>query len=131
MAAFEENSHDLRGGWEVAVPRGGLMAGFIVLPDGRAYAASERAYDRVIECIAEVIIEREEGRALSKWLLEQRSLVQGSGLGSVDVRQLTLSNGALFLDAVKPALERATVRVRWAGVIQKPFAHGWSDFEIW
>ena len=39
------------------------MAGFIVLPDGRAYAASNWAYDRVIESIAEIVAEQDEGQA--------------------------------------------------------------------
>ena len=86
------------------------MAGFIVLPDGRAYAASNWGYDRVIGCIAQVVAEQDQGRALSEWLLEQRSMVRGSGLGSVDVRELTPSNRSLVLDAVWQAFERAAAR---------------------
>jgi hypothetical protein len=40
---------------------------------------------------------------LADWLLEQRCSVQGMGLGSVDVRDLTPRNQELFLRAVVDA----------------------------
>ena len=61
------------------------MAGFIVLEDGRAYAANNWSYDAVIERIARALPETSAGRALSDWLMAQRCIVRGAGLGSVDL----------------------------------------------
>jgi hypothetical protein len=60
------------------------MAGFIVMEDGRAYAASNRATDAVIRAIA-VEVEDREFRA---WLLQQQSQFVGMGMTSVDLREV-------------------------------------------
>lgn len=59
------------------------MAGFITLKDGRAYAASNWAYDADVERIADALPENDDGHALSDWLKKQRVAVKG--LGSVDL----------------------------------------------
>jgi hypothetical protein len=53
------------------------VAGFIILGDGRAYAASNWAYDRTVEAVAEALPDHREGRALGEWLLGQRCSVKG------------------------------------------------------
>jgi hypothetical protein len=80
------------------------MAGFIVLEDGRAYAANNWSYDAVIERIARALPETGAGRALSDWLMDQRSVVQGAGLGSVDLRELAPGDQRLFVEAVEKAI---------------------------
>lgn len=77
------------------------MAGFIILEDGRAYAAANWAYDAVVERIAEALVETADGCALSDWLKEQRIAVKG--LGSVDLRELTPENRQLFQAAARRA----------------------------
>jgi hypothetical protein len=47
------------------------MSGFIILEDGRAYAANHWSYDRLIEKIAETFPDTETGREFSDWLLGQ------------------------------------------------------------
>lgn len=81
------------------------MGGFIVLSDGRAYAASNWGYDRTVEAIAEALPDTDEGRHLAAWLLDQRCSVRGMGLGNVDVRELTPQNRQLFLRAVEDAYQ--------------------------
>jgi hypothetical protein len=79
------------------------VAGFIILADGRAYAASNGAYDSTIESIAEALTETQEGRLLAEWILNQRCAIKGMGLGCVDVRELAPKNQELFLRAVRDA----------------------------
>jgi hypothetical protein len=78
------------------------LAGFIVLSDGRAYAASNWAYDQTVDAIASALPESHEGKALSHWLLEQK--ISSKGVGNIDVRELAPHTNALFITAVKAAL---------------------------
>lgn len=59
------------------------MAGFIVLEDGRAYAASGWATDATLRVIARSL----KDEPLRSWLLAQQRVV-GSGLTTVDLREL-------------------------------------------
>lgn len=93
------------------------MGGFIVLEDGRAYAANNWSYDAVVERIARSLPGTTDGRALSDWLMDQRCAVQGAGLGSVDCRELSPGDQRLFLEAV----ERAVVTAEEEG------PGGWCD----
>jgi hypothetical protein len=92
------------------------VAGFIILSDGRAYAASNWSYDSTIDAIAEALPNTQEGRLLADWILNQRCTVQGMGLGSVDLRELTPRNQEVFLRAVEDAYRIQTGRgpVGWA-----------------
>jgi hypothetical protein len=83
------------------------MAGFIVLEDGRAYAANNWSYDAVVERIAWALPETAHGRALSDWLMDQRCVVKGAGLGSIDLRELTCDNQRLFIEAAQKAVVTA------------------------
>jgi hypothetical protein len=83
------------------------MAGFIVLQDGRAYAASNWGFDRTVAAIAAVLSERKESQALAEWLMQQSSEIVGMGMGKVDIRELTAQNRELFINAVREAFKRA------------------------
>src|SRR5262245_41982806 len=80
------------------------MAGFIVLNDGRAWAAANWAYDMAVRYIAQALPKTQEGAELSSWLLQQTAEEKGMGLGSVDVRELTAENQILFIKAVRQAV---------------------------
>jgi hypothetical protein len=79
------------------------MAGFIILNDGRAWAGANWAYDTALHTIIAALPSTQEGRDLSGWLLQLTSEVKGAGLGSVDLRELTTQNQALFIQAVRQA----------------------------
>lgn len=97
--------------------QGPPMAGFIVLKDGRAYAANNWSYDAVIERIARALPGTDAGRALSDWLMDQRCVIRGPGLGSVDLRELSPGDQRLFVEAV----ERAIITTEQEG------PEGWCD----
>jgi hypothetical protein len=64
------------------------MAGFIVLDDGRAYAANNVGFRATVAAIAEALPRSPEGNALSEWLLDENGLVQVHM--RKDVRELAL-----------------------------------------
>jgi hypothetical protein len=97
------------------------VAGFIILSDGRAYAAANWAYDRTVEAIVESLPDTPAGQAIGDWLLQRRCTVKGPGLGSVDVRELTPANQELFLAAVEDAY-----------AVQKDRGpDGWTSPDFW
>ncbi len=77
------------------------MGGFVVFPDGRAWAPNNRTYDEGIEHVAAVLNQRTDDRALAAWLLDQRISVVG--VGSIDLRELTPTNQSRLLDAIEAA----------------------------
>ncbi len=95
------------------------MAGFIILEDGRAYAAANWAYDAVVERIGDTLPDTDDGRALSDWLKEQRVAVKG--LGSVDLREFTPENRQLFEEAARRAFSLA----------EQQGPEGWQDIEAY
>lgn len=80
------------------------MAGFIVFNDGRAWASANWAYDAAIRTIAQALPNTRDGNELAEWLLQQTSEIQGMGLGSVDLRELTVQNQTLFIQAIRQAV---------------------------
>lgn len=78
------------------------MSGFIVLSDGRAWAASNGAFDAVVAFLALCMNEQGESD-LAAWLKAQESWRLGPGMGSIDVRELTARNRALLLHAMNSA----------------------------
>jgi hypothetical protein len=64
------------------------MSGFVVLPDGRAWVASNDGFDSLLTVIAAHIQAHTRDAALAEWLLSQRSLVLGPGMGALDIREL-------------------------------------------
>src|SRR5437660_3479055 len=100
--------------------------GFIVLQDGRAYAGSSWGYDTTIKAIASVLFERKQSQALAEWLIKQRSVIVGMGMGNVDVRELTPRNRELFLDAAREAFKRAEAQGS-AGWYDPRAFPGWLD----
>src|SRR4051794_17545539 len=79
------------------------MAGFIILEDGRAYAAANWAFRSTVEAIAESLPETTEGKLLADWL-RQHPTVQV--YHRVDVRELTPTCREKFFAAVETAFER-------------------------
>src|SRR5215813_10023843 len=60
------------------------VGGFIVLEDGRAYAAANWATDATLRAISREVSEP----ALRAWLLAQQSEHVGMGMTSVDLREI-------------------------------------------
>ena len=94
------------------------MAGFIVLNDGRAYAAANWAFRGTIEAVVEVLPETDAGTALQEWLTHDTVVTV---YHSVDVRELTPPNQVMFLTAVGEAFNVQSAR----GPI------GWPQPEFW
>src|SRR5450755_3207563 len=94
------------------------MAGFIVLNDGRAYAASNWAFRATVEAIAEVLPKTGEGITLAEWLRHDPSV---QIYHNIDVRELVPAIRDLFLDAAETAF-----KVQKAGGPK-----GWSPTEAW
>jgi hypothetical protein len=100
------------------------MSAFIALDDGRSWWAANWAYDSVIEKIANQLHTTEAERALASWLREQTCIVNGPGLGSVDVRELTAANRQMFRLAAQRAFCLA-VRAGSAGWHDPSYFPGW------
>jgi hypothetical protein len=81
-----------------------LMAGFIVLEDGRAYAAANWATDATLRAIAAEVADPE----LRAWLLDQQSSVVGMGMTSVDLRQIAPQFRAVLREAIRSAYHRVS-----------------------
>src|SRR5215468_4985983 len=62
------------------------VGGFIVLEDGRAYAAANWATDATLRAISREVSDP----ALRAWLLAQQSEHVGMGMTSVDLREIAL-----------------------------------------
>jgi len=94
------------------------MAGFIVLDDGRAYAAARWAFRATVAAIAETLPETGEGKALAEWLTNDPNV---QIYYNVDVRELTPTNREMFLAAIEAAFQAQKAR----GSI------GWAEPEFW
>lgn len=79
------------------------MAGFIVLEDGRAYAAANWACDWTVDLIAE----HAEDPRLTEWLRGQRSSVLGLGMTQIDLRRFGSEARQDFRQAARAALAAA------------------------
>jgi hypothetical protein len=104
------------------------MAGFIVLKDGRAYAAANWATDAVIRAIA-AEVEDGEFRA---WLLAQQSEFVGMGLTSVDLREVAPST--VRASIARPAVPTSGPPPRASRIspaTRHTFRAGWSGSPIW
>ena len=78
------------------------MAGFIVLDDGRAYAAAGWAFRDTIRAIASALPNHSEGIALAHWLTND-PIVQV--YLTVDVRGLARRSREMFLTAIPSAFK--------------------------
>lgn len=83
------------------------MGGFIVLNDGRAYAAANWAFRATLEAITDAIPETAEGRELAEWLRNDPTVQY---LHSVDLRELTPTNRAMFEEATERAYKIASIQ---------------------
>lgn len=80
------------------------MAGFIVLEDGRAYAAANWAFRATVESIARALPDTDEGNALAEWIRNDPTV---QIYYNVDVRELTAANREMFLGTVARACRAA------------------------
>ena len=78
------------------------MGGFIVLEDGRAYAASNWATDATLRAVSREVSDR----SLQSWLLAQQSEHVGMGMTSVDLREVAPRYRRVLRAAIRRAYER-------------------------
>lgn len=100
------------------------MTTFFTLQDGRSWLSANGAYDEVLEAIARALSVRHDRDELAVWLLEQRCLAQGPGVGSVDLRALTTENQQRICDAIPKALaafKERTPRPHWLEELDRLF----------
>jgi hypothetical protein len=98
------------------------MAGFIVLEDGRAYAAGSRATDAVIRAVAREV----DDPPLRDWLLEQQSDRVGMGMTCVDLRDLAPH----YRPVLRGAIRQAYAHVQQQGAFEQ-LDQGDADWEEW
>ena len=77
------------------------MSACIVIEDGRPWWAANWAYDGVVRSIAAALPEEALAQALRTWLGEQT--VEKTGVGDVDLRELSPSARTLFRAAARRA----------------------------
>jgi hypothetical protein len=80
--------------WLVALQEnielGRPMTTHVTLEDGRVLGTSNGEFDALVEFVAAELEHRSNAlRGFRKWLLEQRCLVQGPGVGYLDLRELS------------------------------------------
>jgi hypothetical protein len=73
------------------------VAGFIVLEDGRAYAASNSATDTTLRAISREVSDA----ALRQWLLAQQSSQVGTGMTCVDLREVAPQHRPVLHEAIR------------------------------
>jgi hypothetical protein len=78
------------------------VSGFIVLEDGRAYAAANWATDATLRAISREVSDQ----ALRDWLLAQQSEHAGLGMTSVDLREVAPHNRPVLRTAIRRAYEQ-------------------------
>ena len=96
------------------------MAGFIVLEDGRAYAASNWATDATLRAIAAAVPDP----PLQAWLLSQQ---RGGGLTNVDLRELAPHCRPLVRTAIREAYRRIEEGGGVEDFAETEFADGWRQ----
>jgi hypothetical protein len=100
------------------------VAGFIVLEDGRAYAAANWATNATLRAISREVSDDD----LRQWLLAQQSGQVGMGMTSVDLREIAPHYRSVLHAAIRHAYERVAREGRfeslrtgddsWAGWVQ-------------
>ena len=98
------------------------MGGFIILEDGRAYAASNWAFRATVDSIADILDRQTSGKDLAEWLRDESSPVQI--YNTIDVRELTPRNREMFLTAVEEAFRMEQSRGP-GGFAEPEFRDGW------
>ena len=79
------------------------VAGFIVLADGRAYAAANWATDAAVRAIAIEI----DDEPLRQWVAAQQSEFVGMGMTNVDLREIAPQYHSALHAAIRAAYGRA------------------------
>lgn len=118
-----------------------MPSGFLILSDGRCFAARWRYYDQTLLTVAESLEDSRAARALRDWLMtlvpgpgDIEELGYGAWLRSkdqqirrkyLDIRELTPENQRLFLDAALHAGERAksAEATTWDSLLVESLAH--------
>jgi hypothetical protein len=77
------------------------VAGFLIFPDGRAFAPSSWGYDYAIREMAEAL--PREAEELREWVLDTSCEVRGLGTGRLDLRSVTPGVREVLLDALERA----------------------------
>ena len=72
----------------------------ITLEDGRILGTSNWAFDAILECAAKELKRRDDtADGLPEWLLDQRCVVRGPGIGYLDLRELSPRASSQFRSA--------------------------------
>jgi hypothetical protein len=79
-----------------------LVDGFIVLEDGRAYAAANWATDATLRAVSREVSDGD----LRQWLLAQQSEQVGTGMTSADLREIAPRYRPMLHAAIRRAHER-------------------------
>jgi hypothetical protein len=83
----------------------------ITLQDGRILGTSNWAFDALLECAAKELERRKDTvDGLPEWLLDQRCIVRGPGIGYLDLRELSPRASSQFKSACISAYD-AEVRL--------------------
>ena len=78
----------------------------ITLQDGRILGTSNWAFDALLECAAKELERRKDTvGGLPEWLLDQRCIVRGPGIGYLDLRELSPRASSQFMSACKSAYD--------------------------
>ena len=101
------------------------MSSHIALEDGRSWWAANWAYDAVVRSIVDAL-NRQGEKDLAAWLSEQTCLVQGPGLGRIDLRELAPKNRELFRAGARDAFRRE-MEMGAVGWNDPAFFKGWLD----
>lgn len=97
------------------------MGGFIVLEDGRAYAANNWAFRELVKVIVEALPETEDGKRLVAWLQNDHEVTI---YNTVDVRELAPKFRAMFLEATQRAFQLQTGKE----IIESEDAEAWVSW---
>jgi hypothetical protein len=90
------------------------VAGFIVLEDGRAYAASGWATDATLRVVARSV----EDEPLRTWLLAQQRAF-GSGITNVDLRELAPQHRPVMRSAIRDAYRQVGIDGGFEDLVQE------------
>lgn len=79
------------------------MGGFIILEDGRAYAASNWAFRETVSAIVAAMPVSEDGKRLAAWLGDDHGVTIHN---NVDVRELAPKYRVMFIEATRRAFQQ-------------------------
>ena len=84
------------------------MSTYITLEDGRTLVTSNGIFDNILERTVKELERRTDGLdGLREWLLDQRCVVLGPGIGALDLRELSPRACSEFRSACISAYDKA------------------------